>query len=214
MDDLIRNSAYFGGLLLLVVFVTSLIPGAPGSTIQFFAVGIMLFAYVGGAVFLTGAGIVRACLLWPAWRQSLLVAFGVPGILATGLLLAPPALAVGNQVYIWGVATLGRGWLDRTVAEVQRDPQAFAQDHVIYRDGFISSIADAGPPVRMAFVTNGGFLDNWSGIVFDPTGRVRLARGWDAAGTFYAPREVTELFGGDIVECDHLVAAYYYCSFT
>lgn len=214
MDDLIRNSSYLGGLLLLVAFVTSLIPGTPGSITQGFALAIMLFAYAGGTVYLTGAGIVRARLLWPAWRQSLLVAFGVPGILAAALLLSLPALALGNQLYIWSLATVGRGWLDRTVAEVRRDPQAFAQARVIYRDGFIPYRADVGPPVRVAFVTNAGFLDNWSGIVFDPTGKVRLARGWDAAGNFYAPSEVTELFGGDIDECDHLVAAYYYCSFT
>ena len=101
MDDLIRNSSYLGGLLLLVAFVTSLIPGAPGAVIQGFAIGIMLLAYAGGTVYLTGAGIVRACLLWPDWRRSLLVAFGVPGILAAGLLLSLPTLGLGNQIYIW-----------------------------------------------------------------------------------------------------------------
>ena len=214
MDDLIRNSSYLGGLLLLVAFVTSLIPGTPGSTIQAFAIGIMLFAYAGGAIYLSGAGLARALLLWPAWRRSLLVAFGVPGILAAALLLSLPTLALGNQIFIWSLVTVGRGWLDDTVAEVRRDRHAFAQQRVIYRDGFIPYRADVGPPVRVAFMTNAGFLDNWRGIVFDPTGEVRLAHGWDAAGNFYAPTEVTELFGGDVDECDHLVAAYYYCSFT
>lgn len=214
MDDLIRNSSWLGGLLLVVAFVTSLIPGTPGSAIQGFALAIMLFAYAGGTVYLTGAGLVRARLLWPAWRQSLLVAFGVPGILAAALLLALPTLALGNQLYIWSLATVGRGWLDRTVAQVQSDRQSFAQERVIYRDSFIPYRTDTGPPVRVAFMTNAGFLGDGAGIVFDPTGKVRLARGWDASGKFYAPPEVTKLFGGDLVDCDHLVAAYYYCSFS
>jgi hypothetical protein len=63
-------------------------------------------------------------------------------------------------------------------------------------------------------MTNPGFLDNWSGIVFDPTGAVMQADGWDAAGKFRAPDAITKLFGGDIVSCSHILGDYYRCSFT
>jgi hypothetical protein len=78
----------------------------------------------------------------------------------------------------------------------------------------IPVIVEPGPPVRIAFMTDPGFLDNWSGIVFDPTGAVMQADGWDATGKFRAPASITELFGGDIVSCRHLSGDYYHCSFT
>ena len=72
---------------------------------------------------------------------------------------------------------------------------------------------DLGPPVRVAFNPE-GMLDNWSGIIFDPTGEVMKADGFDASGNFRAPEKVTKLFGGDLVSCRHLLDDYYACSFT
>ena len=58
-------------------------------------------------------------------------------------------------------------------------------------------------------------LDNWSGIIVDPTARVMEADGFDTAtGEFAAPEEVTKLFDGDLVSCRHLWGDYYSCSFT
>ncbi len=58
-------------------------------------------------------------------------------------------------------------------------------------------------------------LDNWSGIIYDPTGDVMLARGFDpVSGRFHAPDRITKLFEGDLVECRHLWSSYYSCSFT
>lgn len=67
--------------------------------------------------------------------------------------------------------------------------------------------------MRVAFMTMPGFIDNWTGVVHDPTHRVALARGFSETG-FSAPRDVQELFGGDIVSCSRLIGAYYECSFT
>lgn len=80
--------------------------------------------------------------------------------------------------------------------------------------GGITYSVDAGPPVRVAFNPE-GFLDNWSAIVFDPTGDVMLADGFDpTTGKFYAPERVTKLFDGDLVACRRLWGDYYNCSFT
>ncbi len=213
MADLIRNTSILGGLLLILLFVTSLIPGLPGSTIQFFSILIMLPIYACGSVFLISAGIARAWLLRSDWRRSLAAGLGVPAILVGALLLSIPTLKLGNQLHIWTIVTVGRSWLDGIVAEAQNAPGP-AEGYASSRDGFIPYIVDQGPPIRVVFESNPGFLDNWSGIVFDPTGKVMQARGWDAAGKFYADAEVTELFRGDIVSCRHLRAEYYYCSFT
>jgi hypothetical protein len=81
----------------------------------------------------------------------------------------------------------------------------------------ISYRADPGPPWRLAFRQPGGFLDNWEGVVYDPTGVVAQARGWRfdrGVQEFSAPPDVRHLFGGDIVECDHVSGPWYRCWFT
>lgn len=80
--------------------------------------------------------------------------------------------------------------------------------------GGILYMVDAGPPRRYAFMTMPGFLDNWVGIVHDPTHQVALAQGFTSGGGYTAPAAVHELFGGDIIDCDHLFGDYYECSFT
>ena len=79
----------------------------------------------------------------------------------------------------------------------------------------ITFMIDEGRPLRVAFLMPGGFLDNWSGVIYDPTGDVMLADGWDdQTGEFVAPERVTKLFYGDLVSCRHLSSKFYQCSFT
>lgn len=79
----------------------------------------------------------------------------------------------------------------------------------------ITFMIDEGRPLRVAFLMPGGFLDNWSGVIYDPTGDVMLADGWDVqTGVFFAPERVTKLFYGDLVSCRHLSGRFYQCSFT
>lgn len=74
---------------------------------------------------------------------------------------------------------------------------------------------ESGPPLRVAFPQPGGILDNWEGIIYDPTGEVLKAKGWAEPGTkLSAPPEVVELFGGSLVSCTRLAGDYYRCWFT
>jgi hypothetical protein len=81
----------------------------------------------------------------------------------------------------------------------------------------IRFVVDHGPPLRVAFPQPGGILDNWEGVVYDPTGTVRAARGWTSVQgrqEFTAPASVRRLFGGDLVECEPVRDAFYRCWFT
>ncbi|MCP3869059.1 MAG: hypothetical protein GY703_13345 [Gammaproteobacteria bacterium] len=60
---------------------------------------------------------------------------------------------------------------------------------------------DPGPPKRLVF-SWGGIIDNWIGVVFDPTDGVAQ------------PDRHKGLFGGDLVSCQRMTENYYICSFT
>lgn len=84
-------------------------------------------------------------------------------------------------------------------------------------DAGLPFIVDAGPPARIAFMAPGGVIDNWTGIVYDPSGEVLQANtfaadwsNWDDA----ALATVKSLFGGDLYRCEHLKGPFYRCFFT
>jgi hypothetical protein len=158
---------------------------------------------VGSAVLLV-AGVRRA-------RQDGRVAaiFIAPVLLAATVLASWPLLQAG--AWLGSLSRLGfnRSHYEAIIAKARSGgtTTAFAED------GGVTYAIDVGPPVRVAFNPD-GILDNWSGIVFDPTGEVMKAHGFDASGRFYAPDRITKLFGGDLVSCRHLWGNYYNCSFT
>lgn len=76
---------------------------------------------------------------------------------------------------------------------------------------------DPGPPVRVAFHWPGGILDNWTGVVYDPTGLVLKAKLLKPdLSNLHAPefREFVRLFGGDLCYCEPLGGDWYLCGFT
>jgi hypothetical protein len=79
-----------------------------------------------------------------------------------------------------------------------------------------STSVDEGPPVRVAF-SWGGIMDNWIGIVHDPTGEVMEANrfrpdwsNWNDPALGGGKR----LFGGDLYRARHLWGNWYFCCFT
>lgn len=77
-----------------------------------------------------------------------------------------------------------------------------------HKASFGRNRVDDRQPFRVAFQFN-GLLDNWRGIVYDPTELVEEA---DGSGPLRYP--VKRLFGGDLVECLALEDSFYYCTFT
>ena len=76
---------------------------------------------------------------------------------------------------------------------------------------------DNGPPLRYVFYWERGVSDNWVGLVYDPSGEVMKANqfksdwsNWDAPEL----QEVKSLFGGDMLDSEHVEGPWYICWFT
>jgi hypothetical protein len=63
---------------------------------------------------------------------------------------------------------------------------------------------EEGPPERFAFYWQRGIIDNWAGVVHDPTGEI-MNLGRD---------DIRLLFGGVIYKCEPLGDGWYLCWFT
>ena len=179
-----------------------------------------------------GWGFVLFLLILPATALILLVGIGaslVQDVVSKdrwqvrlkrgGVTLAVACLVVGSS---WPVLALGAssGSLTRLAINVRTYRTIISElrahpDQVerIERKFGVTLAVDRGPPLRVAFNPE-GMLDNWSGIVFDPTGEMMQADGFDASGRFRAPERITRLFGGDLMSCRRLCGDYYDCSFT
>jgi hypothetical protein len=113
---------------------------------------------------------------------------------ATAILI-PFAMQAGGRVATYVRFKVKRTQYDRIVLLAE----AGALDTTYVEDRYI---VEPGVPVRIAFPSPGGFLDNWCGVVYDRTGYVMNVR---AAEKF---------FGGDMISCRELQGPYYYCCFT
>lgn len=74
---------------------------------------------------------------------------------------------------------------------------------------------DEDGPVRIAFPWM-GIVDNWCGVVFDPTDQLANYcgdAGQDTRGFLKDP-SLRKLFGGDITRCERLEKGWYFCWFT
>jgi len=212
MVDYCKRLFRFFALLLLIPLLIGLIDAwSDGFGFILFILGIpcaLIALVVGGIV-----GLVRGARL-PLYQSTKLkraLVVGASPLLAVATLaLSLPVLRVGSYTGNLVRLLVNYSHYERVVAKAKhsRKPAWFEED-----DGVTYS-TDLGPPVRVAF-NPAGMLDNWSGIIYDPTGDVMLARGFDGkTGKFYAPHRVTKLFSGDLMGCSHLWRFYYVCSFT
>ncbi|MFT5467646.1 MAG: hypothetical protein ACI8UO_002752 [Verrucomicrobiales bacterium] len=152
------------------------------------------------------------------WMLSTLVDWGMilAGVcLAIGLLFLKRPLPIATAIAIGGIVWLSWftsvGWLTGAhfrvwrmessyEAEVARILAMSDEELKAYKG---SVEVEAGPPRRVAF-SWGGIIDNWIGVVYDPSGQVLNV---DQA-------EVRSLFGGDLQAAYHLWGPWYYCVFT
>lgn len=149
-----------------------------------------------------------------ATRERVIAALATPAMMLCALALAWPALGAGSYLGTSSRLIINRGHYEAIIAKAKMGQRSPSNTTAFEEDAGVEYIVDDGPPVRVAF-NPAGLLDNWDGIIFDPTGDVTLANGFDpVTGKFAAPDRVTKLFGGDLVACRHLWGDYYDCSFT
>jgi hypothetical protein len=142
------------------------------------------------------------------------------------LMLAPVAVfaafpglnAAAGWAVSYGQFQIRRADYEAVIARVERGERPFTsvRGRIYPQSGGLDYRVEEGTPLRVAFPTGGGLADNWAGVVYDPTGLARTARGWrdGKAGQYTVAPEAREWFGGDIVSCRHIVDHYYNCSFT
>ena len=178
-------------------------------------------------------------LMLPLWAGYGL--FGAGLLIAALVRLANPALRRGAVAALalalsfaalmwfggwWGLARIGDA-VEFRLRFARLEPRYAALVPGLLRDapatsgyqkwGGVTVVVDSGPPKRLAFLQPGGIIDNWEGIVHDPTGAVAQARGWRydrGEQEFTSPPAVRGLFGGDIVRCEHVRGPWYRCWFT
>lgn len=169
----------------------------------------VLYAALGLALFVR--------LLWRArgqsWRGAEIVpALAVPVFSIALWFLFPHLAGAGDRFQFHRRFDALRPQYERIVGELSRTQPPPKRGEL---EG-ISFTTDAGPPLRVAFLQPGGMIDNWEGLIYDPTGAVGTATGWRAGvpGEFSASPEVIKLFGGDLVGCRHIIGPFYRCWFT
>ena len=133
-----------------------------------------------------------------------------PLLFMATLIVSLPLLKAGSFLGSFTRLMVNHGHYETIIAKAQ----ASRSMALFEEDNGVTYSTDLGPPVRVAFNPE-GLGDNWSGIIYDPTGDVMLAKGFNnKTGKFYGPARVTGLFGGDLVACMHLWRDYYRCGFT
>lgn len=216
MNDHLKRSGRFFVAIVAVPFVIGLVSAwAAGLGFLLFVLGLPLLpaALLIGAFIYTVRGIKMARQPAPT-RQRMVAALAAPAMLVATILLAWPALSAGNYSGAWARLMLNRHQYEHIIENVREGVRSRGTESLLKEDGGVEYLVDPGPPIRVAF-NPAGLLDNWSGIIFDPTDVVMQADGFDLrAGKYVAPDEVTKLFGGDLVSCRKLWGHFYDCSFT
>jgi hypothetical protein len=212
MIDHMKRACRFSALMVsvpaIVGFIGAWSAGA-GFLLFILCIPAALLMLLVGLVVVTVRGVKLPLHTGSKRERALVVGIG-PVLLAATLLAAVPLLRAGSFVGDLTRLMVNHRHYEAIIAKAakQREAEWYADD------GGVTYSTDLGPPIRVAF-NPAGMLDNWSGIIYDRTGDVMLAKGFDSTtGKFYAPDKVTKLFGGDLVGCRHLWGSYYSCSFT
>lgn len=126
-----------------------------------------------------------------------------------GLLLFDPTVILGARLAQQLRFRRHRAHYERLIAAAERG--ALQDDGI---EGGVRYQIDPGPPVRMAFLLPGGVLDNWCGIVHDPTADVLAINEATLGAEDWYASSVRGLFGGDMTSCRPMDPPFYLCCFT
>lgn len=130
-------------------------------------------------------------------------------IIVMGVMITPLA-KIGHSLTEYIRFSWYRTSYDRIVSHIDQQPLTDGLDH----DEDIDFILDPGPPRRVAFIWPGGLMDNWCGIVFDPTNDVLKINQQGLWSDEWRASYITKLFGGDMTSCRTISTPYYMCCFS
>jgi hypothetical protein len=168
------------------------------------------------AVYAVGGLALVGTLFRLGWRRARLIGIAVYItafiVLLCGLAVTLPHIAAAGDEFQFA----------RRFARLKPQYEAIVAQALAAGDGKdgetngVRFTVDVGPPLRVAFPQPGGMLDNWEGVVWDPTGVVRSATGWrnGIAGDYTASPAAKAFFGGDLVACRAVSDHFYRCWFT
>jgi hypothetical protein len=156
-------------------------------------------------IVLLGAFVWRATL--PATRAIALK--NVCVIIIVGILFFPLA-KIGNSLTERIRFSWYRASYDHIVSHIDEWPLTDEAHH----EADVDFILDPGPPRRIAFIWPGGIIDNWCGIIFDPTSNVLNINKLVLWSYEWRTSYLTKLFDGDMTSCRTVAIPYYMCCFT
>ncbi|HEY0325888.1 MAG TPA: hypothetical protein VGC46_07925 [Allosphingosinicella sp.] len=216
MNDHIRRSGRFFLVIAAAIFgfgFTGAWTGAMILLVTLLGLPVLLIALLVGTVVFTSRGVRLAWTGKLPVMGRVLAGLTAPAMLALFLLLASSIMWAGSWAGTASRMLINQDRYETIIENARRGVRSPSSASAFEESGGIAYIVDPGPPVRVAFNPE-GLLDNWSGIVFDPTSEVMAADGWDETGAFRAPARITQLFGGDLVRCRRLWDDFFSCSFT
>ena len=160
-----------------------------------------LVALVVGTVIFFIHGIRCAGNLSNRYHQAAVV-LASPLFAIGAFVLAPASLGLGRHTGDLMQLAFKRPRYDAIVATVRAEQSG----EVRGKHGGVTYWVDAGRPLRIVFDRQGMFSGS-SGVVFDPTGEVMLARSTEPDG-------ILDVFDRELASCRHLWGSYYKCSFA
>ena len=167
----------------------------------------VMLAILGVALLVSAVNIAKRRM----WATQPTINAAIPVGVLTWLVVFWPALSwTGDQVVFRARFAVLRPKYEQIVNQVGRGNLSI--------EGQFSGIqyfADRREGLRIAFPQPGGILDNWEGVIYDPSNEVSKAKGWNGGpGNFSAPPNIRSLFGGDLLKCQHIGGPYHRCWFT
>jgi hypothetical protein len=200
--------AWMAGGVLLGYFYTALdeplIPAGAFLWLVWIALGVVL----------AGLSAVGAARHRPSRRLGVAAAMFVLATIAGSRAFGPSLVRFGDRTRFRRQFARDLPLYRAIVADLERRKDA-PSGQVVSQT--IRYIVEPGPPLRVAFPLPGGILDNWEGVVYDPSDEVLIAgeirpdlSNWNEPRF----RAIRMWFGGELRYAERVTGHFYRCWFT
>lgn len=176
--------------------------------------GLLWLAWVGLGLALAGLSVAEAVRSRPSRRLRIATACLVVAALAGSRSFGPSLVRLGDRVRFRREFDRNLPLYRSIVAQLERRRGA-SPDEAVHPP--LRYIVEPGPPLRVAFPLPGGILDNWEGVVYDPSDEISVAHEIRPdLSNWNEPRFVAIRlwFGGDLRYAEHVDGHFYRCWFT